>query len=169
MNRGALFETLVGMVVLAAAAAFLWYAYGATGAASAGAPYSVTAVFGRVDGVDVGADVKIAGVKVGTVTGAVLDTSTYEARLSFAIDDGVGIPDDSAAKIKSDGFLGGAHVSIEPGASEAMLKSGGVITTTQGSVDLLSLAVQAFTAGKASQPTGDPQATQDQTPEQGAQ
>ncbi|MBY0422449.1 MAG: outer membrane lipid asymmetry maintenance protein MlaD [Parvularculaceae bacterium] len=168
LNRGAIFETLVGVVVLAAAAAFLWYAYGVTGAGAASSPYQVSAVFGRVDGVDIGADVKIAGVKIGTVTGSALDKTTYEARLQFAIDKGVGIPDDSAAKIKSDGFLGGAHVSIEPGASEKMLKDGGVITITQGSVDLLSLAVQAFTAGKSPQATGEEPAGTGQT-EQGKQ
>jgi phospholipid/cholesterol/gamma-HCH transport system substrate-binding protein len=58
---------------------------------------------------------------------------------------GVPVPDDSVAKIVSDGFLGGAHVAIEPGASEDYLQEGDKITITRGSVDLLNLAVQAFT------------------------
>ncbi|MEZ5914055.1 MAG: hypothetical protein R3C42_00310 [Parvularculaceae bacterium] len=42
-------------------------------------------------------------------------------------------------------MLGGAHVAIEPGASDIMLAEGETIAITQGSVDLLGLAVQAFT------------------------
>ena len=45
-----------------------------------------------------------------------------------------------------DGLLGGAHIAIEPGAAEEMLREGDKITITQGSVDLLGLAVQAFTS-----------------------
>lgn len=144
MERHGIFESIVGVFVIGVAVAFLFYAYGATGAGARNL-YEVDAVFGRVDGVALGTEVRIAGVKVGSVTGNELDTNTYEARVKLAIADGVPIPDDSIAKIVSDGVLGGAHVAIEPGASEDMLEDGDVIAITQGSVDLLGLAVQAFT------------------------
>ncbi|MEE2692861.1 MAG: outer membrane lipid asymmetry maintenance protein MlaD [Pseudomonadota bacterium] len=160
MNRAGIFETVVGVVVLAVAALFLAYAYRASGQESERGAYKLDAVFGRVDGVTVGAEVRIAGVKVGSVTANRLDPKTYEARVQLAVSSGVPVPEDSIAKIVSDGLLGGAHVSIEPGASDVMLKNGDQITLTQGSVDLLGLAVQAFTsnAGKGDQapPKSDP-------------
>lgn len=147
MSRGALFETLVGAAVVAVAAAFLWYAFGVTGGRRHAGAYHLSAVFGRIDGVDVGADVRIAGVKVGAVAASRLDPKTYEATLDLSLDKGVAVPEDSVAKIASDGLLGGAHVSIEPGASDEILKDGAAIHLTQGSIDLLGLAVQAFTEG----------------------
>lgn len=145
MGRAGLFETAVGAVVVIAAAFFLAYAWRATDRGLTRDAYTLQAVFGRVDGVTVGADVRMAGVKVGTVSGQRLDTETYEARLDLSISRRVPVPEDSAAKIVTDGLLGGAHVSIEPGASDVMLAGGEVITLTQGSVDLLGLAMQAFT------------------------
>jgi phospholipid/cholesterol/gamma-HCH transport system substrate-binding protein len=147
MGRSAIFETLVGIVVLAVAAAFLVYAFRVSGAAAGHGDYRLSANFGRVDGIETGSDVKIAGVKVGTVAAATLNAETYEARLDLSLRRDIKVPEDSAAKILTDGVLGGSHVSIEPGASETMLGDGGVITVTQGSVDLLGLAVQAFTSG----------------------
>ncbi len=164
MSRAGFFETIVGALVIAVAAAFLAYAYGVSGKGVGRDHYRVGAVFGRVDGVTVGSEVRIAGVKVGSVAGNSLDPMTYEANVELAIDRGVAIPQDSVAKVVSDGILGGAHIAIEPGAAEEMLLEGDKLTITQGSVDLLSLAVQAFTSGggkgddkddKAADPLGD--------------
>ncbi len=145
MSRAGAFETIVGLIVIGVAAAFLWYAAGVSGDRGRVADYKVDAIFGRVDGLSIGADVKIAGIPVGEVSASMLDPATYEATVSMRIARHVQIPDDSVAKIVSDGFLGGAHVSIEPGASEDYLREGDRITITRGSVDLLNLAVQAFT------------------------
>jgi len=150
MSRAGIFETAIGVVVVAVAALFLVYAYNISGRDLARGAYSLTAVFGRVDGVNTGAEVRIAGVKVGTVAGSELDTKTYEAKVQLSIAAGVPVPEDSVAKIVSDGVLGGAHVAIEPGASEENLRDGETIAITQGSVDLLGLAVQAFTSNATS-------------------
>ncbi|GAB4519346.1 MAG: outer membrane lipid asymmetry maintenance protein MlaD [Amphiplicatus sp.] len=160
MSRAGIFETVVGVIVIAVAAIFLFYAYEASGESMARGAYKIEAVFGRVDGVVVGSDVRIAGVKVGAVAGHSLDLDTYEAKLELAVAAGVPIPEDSIAKIVSDGLLGGAYVSIEPGASDVMLAPGERIALTQGSVDLLGLAVQAFTAnaGAGGSQQGDPSA-----------
>lgn len=149
MGRSAIFETVIGMIVLAVAAVFMVYAFKTSGAQAGQGAYRVFANFGRADGIDAGSDVKIAGVKVGTVSSAALDPVTYEARLALLVQRGVKIPEDSAAKILTDGVLGGSHVSIEPGAADTMLAEDGAIAITQGSVDLLGLAVQAFTSGAA--------------------
>jgi len=146
MDRSGIFETVVGMAVIAVAAAFMIYAYGVSGRSIGADHYRLEAVFGRIDGVTVGSEVRIAGVKIGSVAANTLNPDTYEADVALSIDAKVQIPEDSVAKIVSDGFLGGAHVAIEPGASEEMMREGEKITITQGSVDLLGLAVQSFTS-----------------------
>ena len=148
MSRAGVFETIVGLVVIGVAVAFFAYSYGLSGAGGGG-QYRLDAVFGRIDGISIGSEVRIAGVKVGTVGAQGLNAETYEAEIAMNIDGDVQIPDDSIAKIVSDGLLGSAHVSIEPGASEEMLRDGDRIVITQGSVDLLGLAVQAFTNPQA--------------------
>ncbi|MEP3816355.1 MAG: outer membrane lipid asymmetry maintenance protein MlaD, partial [Nitratireductor sp.] len=55
----------------------------------------------------------------------------------------VKLPDDSSAKITSEGLLGGSYISVTPGGSEELLTEGGEIMFTQGSVDLMSLIGQA--------------------------
>ncbi len=151
MSKAGFFETIVGVVVVAVAVAFLGYSYTITGGDLSRGSYSLNAAFGRIDGIAVGADVKIAGVKVGAVTASALDPQTYQARVTFSLEDGVLVPEDSVAKVASDGLLGGAHIAIEPGASEVTLLAGETIALTQGSVDLLGLAFQAFTDSAASE------------------
>lgn len=156
MSKGQLFESIIGVVVLAVAAAFLYYAYQTSGRALTARTYTLDAVFGRVDGVTPGAEVRISGVKVGAVSESMLDPKTFEARVKLSVARDVAIPDDSVAKVVSDGLLGGAHVAIEPGASDVMLAEGDTITITQGSVDLLGLAMEAFTSGGKKENASEP-------------
>ena len=155
MDRSGIFETVVGMVVIAVAAGFMVYAYGVSGRNIGANHYRLEAVFGQIDGITVGSEVRIAGVKIGSVAANTLNPKTYEADVALSIDTDVQIPEDSVAKIVSDGFLGGAHVSIEPGASEEMMLEGEKITITQGSVDLLGIAVKSFTSQSKGSGKGD--------------
>jgi len=161
MSKGQLFESIIGVMVLAVAAVFLFYAYQASGRALTARTYSLGAVFGRVDGVTPGAEVRISGVKVGAVSQSALDPKTFEARVTLSVARDVAIPEDSVAKVVSDGILGGAHVSIEPGGSDVMLAEGDTIAITQGSVDLLGLAMQAFTNTEKPKEQSDPAAASD--------
>ncbi len=149
MAKGSIFETIVGVGVLGVAAGFLYYAYEVSGRGATARTYPVKAVFGRIDGVTVGSEVRIAGVKVGAVSASTLDPQTYEARVTLNVSSGVELPDDTAAKVVSDGLLGGAHIALEPGGSDLMLAAGDTISITQGSVDLLGLAMQAFSGNAA--------------------
>ena len=140
---GNLVETLIGAVVLVVAGFFLYFSYDK---ADVGAVegYSLTAKFDKVDGVKVGSDVMLAGIKVGTVTDQDLDAEEYLAVLKISMSQKVKLPDDSAFKIASDGLLGGKYLSIDPGGSEDYLEADDEIRFTQGAVDLTELIGKAI-------------------------
>jgi phospholipid/cholesterol/gamma-HCH transport system substrate-binding protein len=131
-------ETILGAVVAVVAVGFFVFAAAQAGQRGANGGYDLVARFQRVDGVNVGADVRVSGVKVGVVRAVALDPETYQARLTLSIRDGVEVLDESTARVATDGLLGGAYISIEPAGMDA-LPPGGEILHTQGSVDLLTL------------------------------
>ena len=140
MKGRSLAEVLAGAVVLAAAAAFLIYAVTNSGRASfTGASQTLTARFDRIDGLAPGADVRIAGVKVGSVVDQRIDPQSFLAVLTLRLDANLRLPSDSSAEIASEGLLGGRFVSIVPGGSDRLLADGGQITITQSAVSLESL------------------------------
>lgn len=140
MKGRSLLEVAAGAAVLLVAAVFLGYALLHSGRGSVSADgLQLTARFDRIDGLANGADVRIAGVKVGTVTGSRIDPETFGAELTFRVDRSLKLPSDTSAEITSEGLLGGKYVSLVPGGSERLLADGGRITETQGSVSLESL------------------------------
>ncbi|HKK84728.1 MAG TPA: outer membrane lipid asymmetry maintenance protein MlaD [Roseovarius sp.] len=139
-------EVLVGGAVLAVAIGFLVYAGQATGLSGGQSEYELAASFRSADGVDLGTDVRMAGVKVGRVTGIELDPTTYRASTVFTVQEGIEVPDDSAVAVSSEGLLGGNYVEILPGGSPFYFEPGDEIEFTQGSVSLVSLLMK-FVAG----------------------
>ena len=139
-------EVLVGAVVLAGAIVFAVYAGQTAGISRGGETYALNASFRSLEGVTVGTDVRLAGVKIGAVTDVTLDVDTYRADTEFGISRGIEIPDDSAAVISSEGLLGGNFVEIMPGGSAFYFAPGDEITDTQGAVSLISLLVR-FVSG----------------------
>jgi phospholipid/cholesterol/gamma-HCH transport system substrate-binding protein len=153
-------ETLVGAIIIAAAIGFFSYAYTTAGLGSgSGSGYHVSAEFDNASGVAVGTDVRIAGIKVGTVTGQSLNPKSFQARIDMMISPTVSLADDTSAKIASEGLLGANFVSLEPGGADEKLKEGSVISYTQGAVDLWSLISQAMFS--KSSKTGDAPAKPD--------
>jgi phospholipid/cholesterol/gamma-HCH transport system substrate-binding protein len=137
------FETLIGAIVILIAAGFIYFAYTTTSQGSLNT-YELSAKFSRVDGLSKGTEVKLSGIKVGTVSELTLDPKTYLAIVHMAINDNVKIPDDSSIKITSAQLLGSSYLSVTPGGSDTMLKSGGEIKNTQGSVDIMGLIGRAI-------------------------
>lgn len=150
-------ETLLGAAVVAVAVFFFYYGWSATGAGTVEG-YEVLARFDRVDGVAVGTDVRMAGIKIGSVTSQELDQKSYRALLKMNIKQGIALPDDSSVKVASEGLLGGTYLSVSPGGSDDMLKAGSEFATTQGSIDLLGLAMQSMMGGsdKKEEPAASP-------------
>ena len=143
-------ETLIGIVVLAGAAIFLSFAYSKGGLKTVDG-YKVVGKFDRVDGLAEGSDVRMSGIKIGTVVSQRLDAKTYLAVLTMNVKNDIKLPRDSSIKIVSDGLLGDKYLSITPGAEDEMISPGGELFHTQGSVDFLSLMgrmIFSQTAGK---------------------
>jgi phospholipid/cholesterol/gamma-HCH transport system substrate-binding protein len=147
-------ETLIGAAVIAVAALFFTYAYTSTGSGPVSG-YEVTAKFNRADGVNIGSDVRLSGIKVGTVSKLGLDPMTFNAVVTISLDNTVQLPDDSSVRITSEGLLGNQYLSIEPGGSPDKIKPGGEIEYTQGAVDLIGLLGKAV-FGAANSTAGAP-------------
>lgn len=135
-------ETIIGGAVIVIAVAFFTYVYKTANLSAGTGGYTLTARFESVDGITNGTDVRMAGIKIGTVTRQELDTETYEAVLTISVDSAVKLPIDSSAKITSDGLLGDRYVSLDPGGDQTLLADGGVIDYTQSALDLFGLIGQ---------------------------
>ena len=144
-------ELWVGAAVLAVAGGFLaWSSAGSGFAAQLGSGYELLAAFPNVDGIEVGTDVRVAGVKVGRVAAVELNPQTYFAEARLRIPDTIRLPSDSAALIQSDGLLGGSYIELQPGGAAENLEPGDEIEDVQGAVSLISLMMK-FVDSQASE------------------
>ena len=137
-------ETIIGAVVLAFAAIFLIFAYRTADLGGSSNGINLTARFDQVDGLQVGSDVRMSGIKGGTVTTQMLDPKTYQAVVGISIAKDIQLPEDSSAKIASESLLGGSYLDLEAGGADDMLENGSEITYTQSSVNLMDLIGQAI-------------------------
>lgn len=134
------FETIIGTVVLFIAFSFVIKIYKSGNVKSVSNKGIVlNAKFTNVDGIEVGTDVKIGGVKIGSVLDKKIDKKTFRAILSLAINEDMKIPTDSNAIISSSGLLGGKYVEIKPGIDDEFLKHEETIIYTQSSMNLEEL------------------------------
>jgi phospholipid/cholesterol/gamma-HCH transport system substrate-binding protein len=142
MSRNAV-ETVMGALVLVVAALFLFFAY-TTSQVSSVHGYQVNARFSNAGGLKNGGDVRISGIKVGSITNETLDPKTFQAIVQMSIDPSIKLSVDSVAQITSSGLLGDNFVSIEPGNDDALIPAGGTITHTQAQMSLESLIGQVI-------------------------
>lgn len=136
-------ETVLGGVVLVVAGFFLAFAYKSADLRRVEG-YEVTANFSSIAGLSAGSDVRVSGVKVGSVTGLTLDPKTYQAVVHMSIDPGIKLPTDTAAVVASESLLGGKFLSLEPGGDPDMIKPGGRIDYTQSTPGLEQLLGQVI-------------------------
>lgn len=139
-------EALAGLAVLLIAAWFLTFAWGRTGGGGMDS-YSLAARFPNASGISVGSDVRVSGMKVGTVTGQRLDPDSFQAVLTLSVDSKLALPADSSAAITSDGLLGGSYISLLPGGDPEPLRPGDEIIDTQGATDLMGLIGSVINRG----------------------
>ena len=137
MDRN-IIETVMGGVVLIVAAGFIALAF-QSGAATSPSGYRVTAEFDNASGLGPGSEVRMSGVRIGTVQSLELDRVTYFAVVTLNISESIELPRDTSARIIADGLLGSNFVALEPGGDEETIPPGGEITFTQGSINVVDL------------------------------
>ena len=123
-------ETVMGIVVIVIAALFLFFAYRVSDSQVVKG-YTVSAKFLKVGGLTIGSDVRINGIKVGTVISQKLDPEDYVAEIKLSLSSDLKLPKDSVAIISNDGLMGNKFIKIEPGKDSEILKDGDEITRTK--------------------------------------
>ena len=134
-------ETLLGAVVMVVAVGFFIFALQATDVGPVEGN-NLKARFLKLGGLEVGSDVRISGVKVGTVTDRQLDTENFEAVVQFTVRSDVRLPIDSLATITSEGLLGNKYLRLIPGTAPDTVGDGGEITITRGYQSLEDLVAE---------------------------
>lgn len=129
MRRNAL-ETVMGAVVVCVALMFVYFAYN-TAQISSVPGYEINASFSKLGGLPVGSDVRISGIKVGSVANRHLDPVTYNAVITMTIADQIKLPTDTVAMIETEGPIGERYIRIEPGKGKEMLTPGATIVQTR--------------------------------------
>jgi phospholipid/cholesterol/gamma-HCH transport system substrate-binding protein len=137
--RRNLAEVLTGLVVLIVAVGFLSYAIANSGRSAISSGYPLYAKFSNIAGLNVGSDVRLAGVKIGVVDSASIDPKTFLANVRMTIRNGIELPKDSSIEVASESLLGGEYLAVQPGADTATLQPGQTITITQGAISLEDL------------------------------
>ena len=160
-------ETLIGAAVVLVAVGFLGFTYMRTGSGSLSG-YEVQAKLPKVDGLGIGTDVRVSGIKVGSVSNLVLDPKSYLVTVHMSIRDDIKLPTDSSMMITSAGILGSSYLSITPGGDPKDIPPGGFIENTQAAnaTDLMSLAGRVM-GGSSGAPAPKPAAPQPQVPGDG--
>ena len=128
-------ETIMGLVVLAVAAVFMWFAYNVSDLKMVKG-YEIKARFIKVGGLDTGADVKINGIKVGTVLSQKINPDDYMVDVSLSIMPNVLLPVDSTVMVAGDGLMGEKYIKIEPGKSKEKLTNGSMAENTKDAKSL---------------------------------
>ena len=141
-------EIAVGGVVLTLAVGFAAFLAQSTGLSGSSSSYPISASFRSAEGISVGTDIRLAGVKIGTISDLKLNSETYRAESILSVRNDVRIPDDSALTVASEGLLGGSFIEVIPGASLDYLEAGDEIIDTQGSVSLIQLLLKFVSNGQ---------------------
>lgn len=147
-----LIETIMGAVVLAVAGFFLVFAWRHAGMDEIKG-YTVTAQFAGIGGLNNGADVRINGIKVGTVTSQGLDPVTYNARVKMVIAQDIRLPIDTEATISAEGLLGGKYVKLIPGRAGERLADGAELAKTKDYKSIEEMVGQLIFLATADNPT----------------
>ena len=138
-----LVETVMGAVVLAIAGFFLVFAYLSSDLRPVSG-YALTAKFNSVGALTVGSDVRIGGVKIGSVTAQRIDPKDYRALITMTVASDIKLPDDTVASVTGDGLLGGKYLRLKVGRSKTVLAPGGRIKKTKDALSIEELLGKAI-------------------------
>lgn len=147
MNKTFL-DVFVGLFLVVGFVAMGWLAFelGEVPWLTGSKTYPLMAEFDNISGVKSGADIQVAGVKVGTVGELALNDDAV-AVITMQINRSVEIPVDSIASVKSQGIIGDKFIQISLGGDEKIFKQNEVIRDTESAVDIESL-ISKFAFGQ---------------------
>jgi len=101
--------------------------------------YSVYADFNSATGLKGGANVEMAGVRIGQVENIVLLPHIKIARVKLKIENDISLAVDVIASVKTAGLLGDRYLSLTPGGSDELLLAGDSIEETESARDIEDL------------------------------
>jgi phospholipid/cholesterol/gamma-HCH transport system substrate-binding protein len=149
MQQNNIAETVIGAIVIAVAVIFLAFAYMRTGTGGFSG-YELNARMPKVDGLGIGTDVRLGGIKIGSISDLTLDPKTYLVTVHMRIRDDIKIPSDSSVLVTSAGILGSSYLSITPGGEDKMMAPGAYFENVQGSIDMMNLVGRVVGGDKTS-------------------
>ena len=109
------FETILGTIIIFFSIFAIVKYYNANSLNFVNESYKLNAKFLKIGGVVIGNDVKLSGVKIGTVSNIELNNE-YFAVVELYINKSINIPSDSMISVNSEGILGNKYLSITPGS-----------------------------------------------------
>lgn len=163
------FQIGTGLFILLGFAALGYLATQTTSVANfdQGPSYSLKARFTNVGQLKLRAPVKIAGVRIGSVSGIQLEPEKLDALVTLSIDNRYKqLPDDSSASIFTSGLLGDQYVGLSPGGSPEFFKNGDEVVLVQNAIQLEELIGKYLVGGDSKTPgkqaeTADDKSTDD--------
>ena len=124
-RAGNWFETILSALVILVALAFLVFMLARTGTGHLGS-YSLALRLPNATGLDIGKDVRVGGMKVGSVSRLSLDRD-YAAVVEVTVRDDLLLPTDSTAAITVTP-MGEVYLTINPGHATRRVPPGGTLT-----------------------------------------
>ncbi|MBO7244169.1 MAG: MCE family protein [Alphaproteobacteria bacterium] len=131
-------EIFAGVLLVALLSISLLFVHARAVLDKKGTDFVLYAPFNQSDGLMVGADVRMGGIKVGRVVDQTLNNN-YQVLVKMEFFNSMNIPIDSSVIIETDGLLGAKHIEIVPGADEEFFLSGGEFEYTQDALILSDL------------------------------
>lgn len=142
-------EFWVGLFVVVGISALVFLAVNVANQSTLRNPdtYNLSASFNNIGGLKERSPVKSAGVTIGRVTNIHLDTNTYQAVVTMAIEKNYRFTEDTSAAILTSGLLGDQYIGLEVGGEIEELKDGDKITLTSSAL-LLENLIGKFMLGR---------------------
>jgi phospholipid/cholesterol/gamma-HCH transport system substrate-binding protein len=129
-------DFIVGLFVLAGLGSLAYLALQVGGMEGNGrGGLALSAEFSEIGGLKERAPVVVSGVRIGRVTSIEL-TPDLRAVVHLDVDARYQLPTDTSAAIRTEGLLGQQFVALEPGAEDALLKSGDQIAFTESAISI---------------------------------
>lgn len=125
MSRNNGFETVLSAAVILLALGFFAFMRWQTGSGSFSS-YRISADMTHADQLNVGTDVRLAGVVIGRIARLTLDPRTYHVNVEMDIRSDLLIPADSRLDI-SGGIMSSPYLSISPGHDKDHVQPGGTL------------------------------------------